>query len=94
MFKVGDRVRCTFESYGAYCGVGTILKVEPREVHIKFDRYDSNLHNLKGLCEDGYGWIVIKSYVIPAEIKVKPTRLAKKIYPNAKEEDGYLLIEE
>ncbi len=29
----------------------------------------------------------------PYEIKVKATRLAKKMYPNSEEKDGYLLVE-
>lgn len=31
-------------------------------------------------------------YYVPIEIKVKATRLAKKMYPNAKQEGDWLLI--
>ena len=47
-----------------------------------------------GRCYDGCGWYRFYEVEIMLDaLQVRPTKLAKKIYPNAKEEDGWLIIE-
>lgn len=92
-FKVGDRVR----HYGY--GLGVILDVDGSfisiSIAVRFDEYNNGrFHDAGGLCEMGHGKYCTESSLTLAERKVKPTRLAKKMYPDAREENGYLILEE
>lgn len=89
-FKIGDRVRSTLHPE---FGIGTIIVVISSDYGVCFDNKHPILHNLNGNCENQRGWYHSKVNIKLAEIKVKNTRLARKMYPNAKEESGYLLIQ-
>jgi len=90
-FKIGDRVRSTLHPE---FGIGTIIVVSNSAYGVRFDYKRLSLHNLDGTCESQRGWYCNKGNIKLAEIKVKNTRLARKMYPKAKEDSGYLLIEE
>ena len=96
MFKVGDRVRCN-NKFRQYYGdiLGTVVNISNNGIGVKHDEYNDNHHTLNGLCEDGYGWFYVDFALEIAEVKIKDTRLARKIYKNCikREEDGYLYVQ-
>lgn len=88
-FKVGDRVKERGH------GIGTIIDIDVYgDIAVRFDEFYEGRHDLDGMCKDGHGWFCYEGFLEHVYIKVKPTRLAKKMYPDAKEEDGYLILEE
>ena len=89
-FKIGDRVRSILHPE---FGIGTIIVVSNSDYGVLFDNKYPFLHDLEGNCESQRGWYCDKGNIKLAEIKVKNTRLARKMYPKAKEDSGYLLIE-
>lgn len=83
MFKAGDYVRCV-DDYGRTQSVknGDIYQVESLHTIKDFIR-------LKGIDDD----VLFAPERFKKALKVKATRLAKKLYPNTKEEDGVLVVD-
>lgn len=67
-----------------------ITDIDKTEGVVRVDAYE--FCNNKKYAECGEFYIEELDIKL-AESRVKPTKLAKKIYPNAKEEDGWLIIE-
>ena len=88
-WKVGSKlVRSDIPYHPYYWRVDDI---NYKEGTIELTAYCSETDGNRGPC--GQFYIEELCDVKLAESKVKPTKLAKKIYPNAKEEDGWLIIE-
>lgn len=55
-FKVGDRVRFTwrYEDF-LFNQEGIIMEIKSR-YGVRFDIYNSRMHNLEGKCDNHHGW--------------------------------------
>lgn len=67
-FYIGQRIMYNIHGSDAK---GTIISDEHLEKYnmysVRFDEYKYELHNLGGLCEDGYGWFCMPSFMIPLD---------------------------
>jgi len=54
MYNIGDRVTHT------HYGHGTVLAITTLSFGIGFDNGNGLFHELGGLCEDGYGYFILK----------------------------------
>lgn len=86
-YKVGDRV-----IHGRY-GKGTVVCIKAPNYGVSFDKKSPEFHTLSNICEENRGWFCIESTIKVCEIKVVSNRLSRKMYPDAKEEYNYLIIE-
>lgn len=84
-FKVGDRIIDKKKQWLNCVSSGTVVVVENN---------GSYLCTLdKDHCMSYFKWRFLEDHLELYFVKVKATRLAKKMYPNAEEEGGFLLVE-
>jgi len=66
-FKIGDRITILPDSNNKNMtrksGVVKCLIHSPDHIGIRFDEFHSNLHNLDGRCESGYGYYITVKHV-------------------------------
>lgn len=85
MFKIGDKVRCV-DDYGRTSSIqkGEIYKIDRIIVDVT---YYFELENINDRVSFSSGRFNLLH-------KCKATKLARKMYPDAKEEDGMLILED
>ena len=83
-YKVGDYIQVTeFNHYSdeEYYQIGKIYKIEAIEDGVNIRVYETDWY------DDGNACLTFDQ----VRVIIKATRLAKKLYPNYKQEDGWII---